>query len=125
VSGLEQRSLGSDPQAHPPRPTFGRAVVAAAAGPCAWFLDLSSRFFLVEFGAARDHEGLVIVLGLFFCLVALGASLVSLRLWQRVRGQGGELEFVTALGLPLAVFSAIVIAAALVPHYYFDGAASP
>jgi hypothetical protein len=100
-------------------------VLAAATGPCAWFVDLSARFFLVEHGVAREHEGVLIGVGLFFCLVALGASNACLRLSRRVKGAGGEVLFVATLGAALGLFSAISIGAALVPHYFFDGVTSP
>jgi hypothetical protein len=105
--------------------TLGRAVLAGATGPGAWFVDLSTRFFLVELGAAREHEGVLIGVGLFFCLVALGSSVACLRLSRRVKGQGNEVELVATLGVALGLFSAITIGAALVPHYFFDGVTSP
>jgi hypothetical protein len=125
VSRVERRSLGGGSQARTPPVTLGRALLAAAAGPCAWFVDLSTRFFLVEFGAAREHEGVLIGVGVFFCLVALVASVACLRLSRRVKGHGGEVELVAMLGVALGLFTAITIGAALVPHYFFDGAASP
>jgi hypothetical protein len=105
--------------------SFATATLVALLGPAAWFVDLSTRFFLVEFGVARAHEPIVLALGVLACLVALAASLASHRLRLRSTGQKGEVEFVAALGVALGAFSALVIAAALVPHFYFDGSATP
>jgi hypothetical protein len=105
--------------------SFARVLLTALAGPAAWFIDLSTRFFLVEFGVARASEGRVLALGVGFCVIALVAGLASYRLRSRVHDQKGEAEFVASLGVALGVFSALVIASALVPHLYFDGVVTP
>lgn len=54
----------ADPKApSEPHVSFRRAALVAALGPAAWFVDLSTRFFLVEFGFARQNEGWVIAIG--------------------------------------------------------------
>ena len=116
-----QRDTTSDA----PGVSLARAVTAAVGGPAAWFADLCARFFLVEFGVARAHEPAILALGVAFFALAVGASIASHRLHARTRAKGGELEFVTALGIALGAFSALVIAAALVPHLYFDGGSTP
>jgi hypothetical protein len=117
------------------RVSVARVAFTAALGPIAWFTDLSLRFFLVEFGFARSHEGVVIAIGVFACAIALAAAAACQRLRRRALAHsslsqgspshGSELGFAATLGAALGVFSALVIAAALLPHLYFDGAATP
>jgi hypothetical protein len=105
--------------------SMARATLTAALGPLAWFVDLSVRFFLVEFGFARTHEGVVITIGAVACAVALAAALACHRLRARVRARGNEVDFAATLGVGLGAFSALVIAAALLPHLFFEGAGTP
>ena len=117
----EPRSELAADAASPGHVSFLRAALTAALGPSAWFVDLSARFFLVEFGFAREHEGVLVALGAALCAVAIGSALASARLRSRARGQPGEAEFTAVLGVALGAFSALVIAAALLPHLSFDG----
>jgi hypothetical protein len=105
--------------------SLGRAVAFAVAGPVLALSDLSTRFFLVEAGFARQHEGIVLGIGAVFCALALGASVVSRHLQRHARGRAREVEFVCALGVALGAFSAVVIVAALLPHAYFAGEGTP
>jgi hypothetical protein len=114
-----------DTEPHTEPVSMARATLTAALGPLAWFVDLSVRFFLVEFGFARTHEGVVIAIGAVACAVALGAALACQRMRARVRAQGSEVGFAALLGVALGSFSALVIAAALLPHLYFDGVGTP
>lgn len=116
----------ADPKApSEPHVSFRRAALVAALGPAAWFVDLSTRFFLVEFGFARQNEGWVIAIGAAFCGVAIASGLASKRLRVRARGQPGEAEFAALLGVALGAFSALAIAASLVPHVFLDGGSPP
>jgi hypothetical protein len=120
VTGVER-----DTAPDAPGVSLRAAVTAALGGPAAWFADLCARFFLVEFGVARAREPAVLAVGVAFLTLAVGASVTSHRLHARAKAKAGELEFVTALGVALGAFSALVIAAALIPHIYFDGGTTP
>lgn len=118
--GLELEAPGAEP-----RIGIGPVAIAAAMGPCAWFVDLGVRFLLVELGVARERESIVVAVGLALWAVAVISAIASHRLRQRARGQRGEAEFAATLGVALNAFSALVIFAALVPHLFFDGAGAP
>jgi hypothetical protein len=122
---LPEAPRGEAPLPHTEPVSIARVAFTAALGPLAWFVDLSLRFFLVEFGVARAHEGVVIAVGATAFAVALTAALGCHRLRRRARAQGGEVDFAAILGVTLGAFSALVIAAALLPHLYFDGVGTP
>jgi cation transport ATPase len=105
--------------------SLAAAVALALTGPLVTLGDLSLRFFLVEFGFARQHEAIVLAVGVVSCALALGACVGSNRLRKSARGRAREVEFMASLGVALAAFSAVVIVAALLPHAYFDGEGSP
>lgn len=112
-------------QPQPERVSIARVALTAAVGPLAWFMDLSVRFFMVEFGFARAHEGVVVAVGASACALAGGAAIACHRLRVRAQRPSSELDFAATLGVALGAFSALVIAVALVPHLYFDGAGVP
>lgn len=104
---------------------FGRLCWAAFAGPGAWALDLVARYFLVEAGVAGPHELGVMAIGVVAALIAAASSAVCAGMLRRARGQGTDREFIATLGVALGAFSALVIGAELVPHYFFDGVSPP
>jgi hypothetical protein len=104
---------------------FGRVCLAAFAGPGAWALDLVTRYFLVESGVAGPHELGVMAVGWVALLIAAGSSAGCVGIHRRVRGHGRDAEFVALLGAALGAFTALVIGAELVPHYFFDGRSPP
>ena len=122
TTGHSPASAASEPHARPPR--FGRICWAAFAGPGAWAIDLVVRYFLVESGVAGPHERGVMTIGLVAALSAAGSSVLCAGMRRRARGLGGA-ELIASLGIALGAFTALVIAAELVPHYFFDGVSPP
>ena len=118
-------SSSAPAERRPPPVRFGRICWAAFAGPGAWALDLVTRYFLVESGVAGPHELGVMAIGLVAALVAVSSSAVCAGIRRRVRGQGADAEFLASLGVALGAFTALVIGAELVPHYFFDGRSPP
>lgn len=116
--------MSLDGGADPPRASRGARLWAPAlAGPSAWFLDLNTRYFLAEAGVAAAHPLAVLLVGVVCLAIALGASAVSWRAHRRLSPQDHGARFVALLGAVLSGYSAIVIAAMLLPHLFFDGAA--
>jgi hypothetical protein len=86
-------------------------------------VDLNTRYFLVESGVAAAHPLAVPGVGVVCLLVAAGASAACWRVHQRLNPDDHGARFVALLGCVLAGYSAVVIAAMLLPHLFFDGAA--
>jgi hypothetical protein len=104
---------------------FGRICWAAFAGPGAWAVDLVARYFLVESGVAGPHELAVMTIGIVAVLIAAASSIVCAGMRRRARGHGADAELLASLGVALGAFTALVIGAELVPHYFFDGLSPP
>jgi hypothetical protein len=98
--------------------------VAALTGPCAWFLDLVTRYFLVESGWASRHEPVVVAVGIGFALLAAFAGLVSFRNFKLIHTERAGARLVAALGAGMGAFSCLVIIAALLPHGFLPAAAN-
>jgi hypothetical protein len=101
-------------------PSVRALWLAALGGPLAWFLDLVTRYFLVESGRASGHERSVSLVGLAFAVLAVSAGAGSLRNLRRLGGSGAGAELVAALGGGLALLSLLAILAALLPHLFLD-----
>jgi hypothetical protein len=94
----------------------GGLWAAALVGPCAWFMDLVSRYFLVESGWAARHEALVITLGVGFATLAALAGLLSFRNFEQLSPERSGARLVAMLGSGMGTFSSLVILATLIPH---------
>jgi hypothetical protein len=102
-------------------PRLAWIVATALAGPSAWFLDLNTRYFLVESGIASLHPVAVPCIGVFWLLLAAAASAAAWRLHGRLAQQARGARFVALLGCVLSAYAALVILAMLLPHLFFDG----
>lgn len=80
---------------------------------------------VVESGVAGPHERGVMAIGVFALSIAAVSSVACAGIRRRARALGGDTELVASLGIALGAFSALVIAAELVPHYFFDGVSPP
>jgi hypothetical protein len=113
-------SGGSSSKAATGRPSVPRLWLAALGGPVAWFLDLVTRYFLVESGRASDQEKCVGLLGLAFAVLAISAGAVSMRNLRRLGDSAAGAALVAALGGGLALLSLLAILAGLLPHFFLD-----
>lgn len=93
------------------------------AGPSAWFIDLNTRYFLVESGVAAAHPVAAPCVGVACLLIAAGASARCWRVHGRLAAEDHGSRFVALIGCVLSGYSALVIAAMLLPHLFFDGGA--
>lgn len=107
---------------HPTRARVGPGALwlAALGGPCAWFVDLVTRYFLVESGWAARREPVVIAIGVGFALLAALAGLVSFHNFKQLRAECTGARLVAALGSGMGGFSCLVILAALLPHGFLS-----
>jgi hypothetical protein len=116
-------SQGGGRSASPRTPRRAWTLAAALMGPVAWFLDLNTRYFLVESGVAAVHPIAVPCVGVVWLLVAASASAAGWRTHRRLAQHDRGASFVALLGCVLSGYAALVILAMLLPHLFFDGTA--
>jgi hypothetical protein len=114
---------GAQESARGHAPRRASVWVPALAGPVAWFLDLNTRYFLVESGVAALHPTLVPCVGIVCLLIAAAASAAGWRTHRRLAQHARGASFVALLGSVLSGYAALVILAMLLPHLFFDGTA--
>jgi hypothetical protein len=114
---------GDRQSAGPPTPRPIWIWSPALAGPVAWFLDLNTRYFLVESGVAARHPIAIPCIGLVYLLIAGAASAAGWRRYRQLAQHAHGARFVVLLGCVLSGYAALVILAMLLPHLFYDGSA--
>jgi hypothetical protein len=103
--------------------------IAAAAGPLAWFLQLTIGYALVPPAFRRGHQGALIALSAAALAIALGAVIAGAR-WRRVLPDGKDggnasRYLVASAALVLGGVTALLIVCTALPIWLLGAGNEP